>query len=82
MACGKPVVATNVGENTEIVEHKRTGILVPPAEVSPLAEALALLLGNDILREEFGSAGRKGFWRDSTQSCGNRSSQKLYNSML
>lgn len=82
MACGKPVVATNVGGIPEIVEHKRTGILVPPAEVSPLAEALALLLGNDILREEFGSAGRKRFLERFDSRIMATKYQKLYDSML
>jgi glycosyltransferase involved in cell wall biosynthesis len=37
---GKPVVATTVGGLPEIVEHGRTGLLVPPRDERALAEAV------------------------------------------
>ena len=37
MATGTPVVATNVGGLPEIVEHDRTGLLVPPRDPAALA---------------------------------------------
>lgn len=39
MACGKPVVATNVGGIPEIVSEQ-TSILVPPQTIEPLTQAL------------------------------------------
>lgn len=61
MACGKPVVATSVGGIPEIVEHDRTGLLVPPAADAPLASALMTLLENKALRTALGRAGRQRF---------------------
>lgn len=61
MACGKPVVATAVGGIPEIVEHDRTGILVPARAVTPLAQALTRLIENPELRREMGAAGRRRF---------------------
>jgi glycosyltransferase involved in cell wall biosynthesis len=51
---GLPVVATDVGGIPELIEHDRTGVLVPPGQSSALATALA-----DLLRDP-GRAGRLG----------------------
>jgi len=40
MASGLPVVATHVGGNPELVEHDRTGKLVPAGDPAALAQAL------------------------------------------
>ena len=58
MACGKPVVATNVGANPEEVEHEVTGLLVPPANHDALAEAIICLLEDESRRNQMGKAGR------------------------
>lgn len=44
MAAGLPCVATNVGGVPELIEHGRTGLLVPPDDPDTLARALAGLL--------------------------------------
>ena len=46
MACGLPVVATNVGGNSELVQ-KDTGILVAPENSKQLADAVCWLLDNE-----------------------------------
>lgn len=40
MACGVPVIATDVGGNPELVEAGRTGLLVSPGEPAALADAM------------------------------------------
>jgi L-malate glycosyltransferase len=57
MACGKPVVATNVGGIPEVVADGETGILVPPRDPAAMAEALRQLLADPALRERMGAAG-------------------------
>lgn len=59
MAAGKPVVATNVRGNRDLVEHERTGLLVEPGDVAGLAGALERLVSDRRLRETMGAAGRK-----------------------
>lgn len=44
MAAGKPVVAVRSGAVPDIVEHERSGLLVPPEDPAALAEAIARLL--------------------------------------
>jgi glycosyltransferase involved in cell wall biosynthesis len=47
MAMGVPVVATRSGAVPELVEHERTGMLVPPADPDALASAI-LRLNQDV----------------------------------
>jgi glycosyltransferase involved in cell wall biosynthesis len=44
MAMRKPVVATDVGGTGEVVQAGRTGLLVPPKDPQPLAEAITQVL--------------------------------------
>jgi len=59
MAAGKPIVATNVGGNPEIVVHRQTGLLVPPRNPEALASATLQLLKNQELAERMGKMGKK-----------------------
>ncbi len=59
MAAGKPVVATNVGGNPEVVMDGVTGFLVPPADPDGLASKLVVLLRDPSLARQFGENGRR-----------------------
>ena len=58
MAAGLPIVASAVGGLPEMVEHGRTGWLVPPAEPEPLAARLAELIRDPEQTIAMGAAGR------------------------
>ena len=45
MACGKPVIASDIGGPKEIINHD-TGILVPPGNTEALAKATTYMLDN------------------------------------
>jgi glycosyltransferase involved in cell wall biosynthesis len=57
MNYGVPVVASNIGGITDIVEHERTGLLVPPGDERALANALTSLLENTELSRSLGQRG-------------------------
>lgn len=59
MAAGKPVVATNVRGNRDLVEEGRTGLLVELGDVPGLATALQRLAADPALRASMGAAGRE-----------------------
>ena len=61
MASSLPVVATMVGAVGEVVADGKTGLLVPPANPSALAAAVALLLDDDAYRRRLALEGRKRF---------------------
>lgn len=58
MACGKPVVASNL-PGFEILEQNNAGILVEPENPEELAKAIVRLLTNEELREQMGENGRR-----------------------
>ncbi len=57
-ACGKPVVASEVGGLPAIVKDGSTGYLVPPKRMDVIAERLCELLEDDLLRAHMGAAAR------------------------
>jgi glycosyltransferase involved in cell wall biosynthesis len=57
MACGVPVVATDVDGSREAVTHGQTGLLVRPGDPQALGEALAGLLTDDSQRQAMARAG-------------------------
>jgi glycosyltransferase involved in cell wall biosynthesis len=59
MAAGLPAVATQVGGNPEVVEHGKTGVLVPPREPAALADAMTWMVRQPGARERMGGAARR-----------------------
>ena len=59
MACGTAVVGSRTGGIPEVVADGETGLLVPPDEPEPLAEALNALIRDPDRAAAMGQAGRK-----------------------
>lgn len=59
MAAGLPVVGVDGGGVQEIVQHDRTGILVPPDDAAAMARAVEALLRDPERRRALGAAGRE-----------------------
>lgn len=59
MASGLPVVGTHVMGVPELIEHNRSGLLIPPARADALADALARLAQDPGLRARLGQAARE-----------------------
>lgn len=58
MVRGMPVVGVRSGATEEILEHERTGLLVPPDDPDALAAAMARLLGDAPFCERLGENAR------------------------
>jgi D-inositol-3-phosphate glycosyltransferase len=54
MACGTPVIASDVGGLGFLVRDGETGFTVPDGEPDKLCEKLSLLLDDRVLRKEMG----------------------------
>lgn len=59
MAGGLPVVASRVGGIPSLIEHRRTGLLVPPGNASALAEAIEELVNRPVWAKALGTAARE-----------------------
>jgi glycosyltransferase involved in cell wall biosynthesis len=59
MACGLPVVSTCSGGIPEIVEHGRTGMLVPRGNAEQLALAISQVIEDPARARAMGEAGRQ-----------------------
>ncbi|MBT9169708.1 MAG: putative glycosyltransferase EpsD [Actinobacteria bacterium] len=59
MAAEKPVVASNVRGNRDLVTDGQTGLLVEPGDVPGLVKALETLISDRQLRVALGAAGRQ-----------------------
>jgi D-inositol-3-phosphate glycosyltransferase len=70
MACGTPVIASDVGGLTFIVEDGFNGYLVPSQDAAALAEKIVLLLCYPYLREHLGEQARHWVERFSWEAIG------------
>lgn len=59
MACGKPVIASDLPGVRTVVENGRNGFLVRPGDVEDLLSKMDSLLESTALRKRFGDNGRK-----------------------
>jgi glycosyltransferase involved in cell wall biosynthesis len=59
MASGLPVIATLVSGSQQVVEHNRSGILVPPGEVVALRQAMEALLSDPERASLLGKAAQR-----------------------
>jgi len=59
MACGKPVIATDVGGNNEIIIDGENGFIVPSRDEDTLADKILALASSEELTERMGLAARE-----------------------
>jgi glycosyltransferase involved in cell wall biosynthesis len=58
MALGVPCISTAISGIPELILNDECGLLVPPGEAQPLAEAIQRLLRDDAMQGRFAEAGR------------------------
>ena len=59
MATGKPVIASDISGYRSVIADGLDGILVPPKQEVPLAQAISSLMQNKTLRLQIGEKGRR-----------------------
>jgi len=59
MACGKPVVCTDIVGVADEVKAEGAGLIVEPSNVNQLAEAISHLLQNESIAQKMGEVGRR-----------------------
>lgn len=64
MACGCPMIASNVGGLPEIIKDRQTGLLVPAQDPWALADAVTDLLQNTQLRDDISQKAIESIQKD------------------
>ncbi len=66
MACGLPVVTTNIGGTAEVIRPTVDGLLVEPGDAPALAASLRQVLGDTTLAQRLGAEARRRVEDDYT----------------
>lgn len=82
MACRKPIIATDVGGNREVIGNNEAGILVPSDSVEALVSAMLELFTNKNKATELGNAGFKRVDRIFSLSHMVRKYEQVYERLL
>lgn len=83
MACGKPVITTELGTGTSFIcQHGMTGLVVPPRNAAALREAVKSLLDDPERARRMGAAGRRRFEEKFSSRMMARSFAELYGRLL
>jgi colanic acid/amylovoran biosynthesis glycosyltransferase len=78
MASGVPVVASSIRGIPELVEHGRTGLLVPHSDAHALGEALMTIYTSPTLARELATRGREKIIREFDLTACTRAKQELF----
>lgn len=65
MACGLPVVVSNVGGIPEIIEDSKNGFLVHPQNINELNEKLGILIYDNKLKRDFSKRSIETIYKNS-----------------
>ena len=81
LSCGKPVIATEVGGNPEIIKTGFNGIVVPEQDASAIREAL-LKMQDKEFRKTLGKNAREDIAKNYSMDAGISKIKKVYESVL
>lgn len=80
MACGKPVISTEVGIASECISNFENGILIPPGSSQKIIDALNLVLKDEDLMELLGSNASKTIQENYTWDSITKMVENIYQS--
>lgn len=83
MACGKPVICTDLATGTTFInKHNVTGLVVPPQDAKSLAQAINKIITDEDLMMTFGVNGRKRAFLEFTSNKMVQSTYELYKELV
>ena len=82
MAAGKPVIASAIPGNDELIEHGKTGWLVPPGDAIQLTQALRVMLTDPALARCLALAGQVKVQKEFSIRTMVKQVEQLYSDLL
>lgn len=82
MSAGVPLLLTDVGGARELVDHERTGLLVPPGDAPAVAAAVLRLLRDPELAQRLREEGRREYAARFTPAAMARAHEELFLDLL
>lgn len=82
MAASKPIVATNVGENSRVLVDKECALVVAPRDATALAQALESLLVDSTLGQRLAQSARDRFGQHFTIERMIENHQAMYSELV
>lgn len=67
-ATATPVISSNIGSMSSMIQHNRNGIHFKPGDVNDLEKVLRVLNNNRVLRHKIGTQARKDYLKHYTRS--------------
>ncbi len=82
LVMAKPLAATSVDGNPEVVRHEETGLLVPPRDPDAMVAAVCRLLDQPEWARQLGRAGRELILRTMHPAVRVRRTEEIYRAVL
>jgi len=82
MACGVPVIGTNIGGIPDIIKHGENGLMVSPYNVEDIMNALRKILEDEIFRKKLIKEGLRTVYEKFRWSVVYREVRKIYTELV
>lgn len=82
LACGLPVIATNVGGTSEIIKHNINGLLITPCDTKAIADAILDLWNSPQKMKALGLQARKIVMEKFSDQAMTQQVEQLYDNLL
>ncbi len=81
-AMGLPIIATNAGGNPEIVEHGKTGLIIPQKSAKAFTEKINYLIKNEKIAKKFSKNARERSIKEFTWDIATKKTEEFYRKVL
>lgn len=82
MSVGKPIIASNIGQIGEVLEHGKTGLLIEPGNYDELAKGILTLLEDEDLKTKLGMNARIEVEKKYSWECNARKIMGIYKGLI